>query len=320
MTETAKATNDKTAPEKKPEPKRVVITDKSAYAPIVDARPLSRLHFLHRKVPAPPWVARVFVLANGRLVDFAWDRQPTAGELLWGGFRTCYEVDMSLRRLRLAITLPSAGDAFAFRAEVDVQWRVTDPKRVVAAGVTDVRKVLEPLLLDGLRQATRSTQAFDVEVAEKAANAQFGPDWLAADHGLWTKVLVRLRMDQQKEESVRLEAEVEAYKTLIAGGDLNQFALQLAKNPEQVEAVVRLLVQDRDIHRKQVYDFISQLLESDALDRWQIEDQVRVTLQWMGVSINRVLTGIDDGRPFPFADPARPAGASVRTNGGDGSR
>jgi hypothetical protein len=288
-------------------------------APIVGEHHFGRFHFLHRKTPSPPWVARVFVLANGRLVVFGRDKQPTTGELLWGGYRALFEVDRSLRRLGLEIPLPSAGDAFSFRADVDVQWRVTDARRVVEAGVKDIRKIVAPMLLDGLRQATRSTQAFDVEAAEKIANAQFGHDWLTEEYGLWTKVLVRLRMDEQKEENVRLASEVQAFKTLIAGGDLDQFALQLAaKKPEQVEPVVRALMEERDSHRKEVCDFITQLLESDALDRWQIDDQVRVTLQWLGVSINRVLTGTDEARPFPFADSARQAGASRRTNGGDG--
>jgi hypothetical protein len=258
------------------------------------------------------------MLANGRLIVFGQDKQPTTGELLWGGYRALFEVDLSLRRLGLEIILPSAGDAFAFRADVDVQWRVADPLRVVGAGVTDIRKIVAPLLLDGLRQATRSTQAFDVEAAEKTANAQFGHDWLAEEYGLWTNVLVRLRMDELKESNVRLASEVQAFKTLIAGGDLDQFALQLAQNPQEVEPVVRALMEERDTHRKEVCDFITQLLESDALDRWQIDDQVRVALQWLGVSINRVLTGSDDARPFPFADSVRHAGANGRTTGGDG--
>jgi hypothetical protein len=291
----------------------------SAYAPIVGEHHLGRFHFLHRRAPSRPWVARVFMRANGRLAVFDRDKQPTTGELLWGGYRALFEVDLSLRRLGLEIILPSAGDAFVFRADVDVQWRVTDPKLVVGAGITDIRKVVVPLLLDGQRQATRSMKASDVADAEKAANAQFGHDWLTEEYGLWTNVLVRLRMDEQKEGDVRLASEVLAFKTLIKGGDLDQFALQLAaQNPEQVESVVRQLVAERDTHRREVCDFITRLLESDALDRWQIDDQVRVALQWLGVSINRVLTGTDEARPFPFSDAARHATARASMNGEEG--
>jgi hypothetical protein len=330
MTETMKDTEPRRQERKAPERDRqgseeyprageeVRTVDASAYAPIAGEHHLGRFHFLHHRAPSRPWVARVFVLANGRLVVFGRDKQPTTGELLWGGYRALFEVDLSLRRLSLEITLPSTGDAFVFRADVDVQWRVTDPKLVVGAGIIDIRKVVVPLLLDGLRQATRSTQAPDVEDAEKRANAHFGHNWLTEEYGLWTNVLVRLRMDEQTEGNVRLASEVQAFKTLIEGGDLDQFALQLAQNPKQVEPVVRLLVEERDTHRREVCDFITRLLESDALDRWQIDDQVRVALQWMGVSINRVLTGTDEARPSPFSAAARHATARARMNGEEG--
>jgi hypothetical protein len=314
MTETANETKTEQEPTEE-QREQVRTTDTSAYRPIVGEHHFGRFHILHRKAPVRPWVARVFMLANGRLVVFGKDKQPTTGELLWGGYRALYEVDLSMRRLELVITLPSAGDAFAFRADVDVQWHVTEPKLVVGNGITDIRKVVVPLLLDGLRQATRTTQALDVEIAEKTANAQFDHDWLSQEYGLWTNVLVRLRMDEQHQTDVRLAAEVQAYKTIIAGGDLDQFALQLAKNPTEVESVVQILARERDTYRKDVCDFLTQLLESDALDRWQIDDQVRVYLQWLGVSVNRVLTGTDDSRPFPFADAARRAGADERDGG-----
>lgn len=290
----------------------------SCHTPIVDEQHFGRFRIMHRKTHMRPWVARVYVLGNGRIVEFGRDTQPTVGELLWGGYRAMFEVDRSMRRLGLEITLPSAGDAFVFRATVDVQWRVVEPKNVVQAGVTDIRNVMEPPLLDGLRQATRSLLADDVEAAEKTANAHFEHNWLADEYGLWTNVLVRLRMDAQKEESLRLAAEVQAYKTLIEAGDLDQFALQIARNPDQVADVVQTLVQERDTHRREVCEFITQLLDSDALDRCQIEDKVRVTLQWMGVSINRVLTGTDKARPDPFTEQPFPAGARRPENGGAG--
>lgn len=290
----------------------------SCHAPIVGVHHFGRFRILHRRTPVRPWVAQVYVLGNGRIVGFRRDEQPTTGELLWGGYRALFEVDLSLQRLRLEITLPSAGDTFVFRTTVDVQWRVTDPTLIVQSGITDIRTVMEPRLLDGLRQATRSLLAADVEAAEKTANAQFAHNWLTEEFGLWTNVLVRLRMDEQKEENVRFASEVQAYKTLIEAGDLDQFALQIARNPDHVGEVVQQLVQERDTHRREVCEFITNLLDSDALDRWQIDDQVRVLLQWMGVSINRVLTGTDGARPDPFANSLYRSGGRGQANGGAG--
>jgi hypothetical protein len=272
----------------------------SNHQPIIGEYRVGRLEFITRRAPARPWTATVFVHKNGAMTTFRGGKQPTVLQMLWGGFRSQYEVDMSLRRLTLGITLPSAGDAFVFRAAVDVQWRVVDPEVVVRTGITDVRRILVPQLLEGLRQETRSLQIGDVESAEKAAAACFAPGWLEAEHGLWTKVLVRLRMDKQAEHNLRLASEVQAFKTLIEGGDIDQFALQLAQNPQEVAPVVEALVKERDTHRKQVFDFVNNLLESDALDRWQIDDQVRVTLEWLKVSINRVISGTDEARQLTF--------------------
>jgi hypothetical protein len=313
MTETDHKTESEQKPAEPPRPDwradakqeaggegQVRVLDSSTHNPIAGEYRVGRFDFLHRRIPARPWVAKVFVHTSGRLVEFPRQQQPTVGELLWGGFRAVYEVDMSLRQLNLEITLPSEGGTFVFRAGVDVQWRVDNPKLVVEKGVTDLRTVVIPPLLQGLRQTTRSVRAADVENAEHAANARFGNHWLSAEYGLWTNVLVRLRMDQQKEHNVRLASEVQVFKTLIAGGDLDQFALQLAQNPQEVEPVVQALVRERDTHRREVYDFVSKLLASDALDRCQVDDQVRVTLEWLKVSINRVLSGTDQARQLSF--------------------
>lgn len=291
----------------------------SAYAPIVDAERVSRLNLLRRRKAHRPWVARVFLTRTGRLDVFSWTNQPTTGELLWGGYRSVYDVDLSLRNLSLEVTLPSAGDAFVFRTEVDVQWRVEDPETVVTKGLRDIRPLVVPHLLAGLRQASRTLDTSDVETAEKAANAaQLDTDWLLTEYGLSAAILVRLRMDAQAERTLRLDAEVRAFKTLIEKGDLDQFALQLAQNPRNVQAVVEALVAERDTHRKDVLNFITKLIGSDALDRWQIDDEVRVMMQWMRTSIHRVLTGTDSARPLPFephrtGDIALPDQESPRT-------
>ncbi|GHF95873.1 MULTISPECIES: hypothetical protein [Amycolatopsis] len=55
-------------------------------------------------------------------------------------------------------------------------------------------------------------------------------------------------------------------------------------------------------------------MSPDALDRWQIDDQVRVTLEWLKVSINRVISGTDEARQLSFGG-TPPAPAGGRENG-----
>jgi hypothetical protein len=75
-----------------------------------------------------------------------------------------------------------------------------------------------------------------------------------------------------------------------------------------------MLVAERDSHRQAVFDFVTRLLESDALDRWQIDDQVRTTLQWLRDSGYKVLAGSDEARRFSYGENHRePVG--IRDNG-----
>ncbi|WP_158891107.1 hypothetical protein [Amycolatopsis anabasis] len=299
----------------------------AAVAPIVGEHHVGRFEFFYRRPPVKAWTARVFVQASGRCLVFMPDRQPTTRELLWSGIRTMYEIDLAYRHLAFEIDLPSTGDAFAFQARVDMQWRVTDPLLVVRDGITDIRRVLLPSLLADLRRATRRCRIADAEKAECEANREVADDALSRRHGLWTKVFVRLRMDDQWRRNVRLEAQVGVYRAIIAMGDLNQFALQLAQNPKDVEPVVRALASERDLHRREVFDFIARLIESEALDRWEIDDQVREALRWLKDSIHRVISGTDEARQFSAgpegngSPPGRvlsapsPAGSSNGTGG-----
>ncbi|GAA2795244.1 hypothetical protein GCM10010470_32800 [Saccharopolyspora taberi] len=242
------------------------------------------------------------------------------------GIRTVYEVNMGRHVIRIEADLPSRGDAFDFRADIDVHWRVSDPSRVVLDGVPDVRAALSPAILSALRKITRRFDVEQVELAEEAANQELARRAVGTDFGLWTEGFVRLAMDQasrehagirrrltrenvaetltqevrtRQEEHRRevLEARVAHYRSIMAAGDLSQFALRLAERPDEVEAVVTALINERDNHRHDTFNFITQLLQSDALDRWEVDDQIRTTLQWLkDNAIRKVISGTEDTR------------------------
>jgi hypothetical protein len=41
---------------------------------------------------------------------------------------------------------------------------------------------------------------------------------------------------------------------------------------------------------------VTKLIESGAIERWEIDDQVRTVLQWLKDTTNRVITGTDEAR------------------------
>jgi hypothetical protein len=270
--------------------------------PIVGERDVGRFEFLYRRLPTSAHVAHVLVTNSGRRVVCQPDKHPTTGELLWSGARTVYEVDLGIHVIRIVATPPSQGDKTAFRAVIDVIWKVADPAKVVLTGLSDVRQAVSPSLLHQLRAITRQYKIAELENAEETANERLRHSTLGAEFGLTLEVYVRLTMDEASLYNATVQRKVDLFRKIISAGDFNQFALELALEPNDIGAVVKMLMDERDSHRQAMVDFVTRLLESDALDRWQIEDQVRTTLQWIQDSGNKVITGSDEARKFSYGE------------------
>jgi hypothetical protein len=67
-----------------------------------------------------------------------------------------------------------------------------------------------------------------------------------------------------------------------------------------VATVIAMLVKERDRHRRDTVDFVTKLVESGSIERWQVADQVRKVLQWLQDGSNRVITGTDETRRAPL--------------------
>lgn len=257
--------------------------------------------------------ARVFVTRSGQRLLFGVDAQPTVGELVWRRVVRVYEVDTGTHTAHVSVELPSRGDLFAFRADIDLVWRAVDPLTVVAKGVSSVREVLTPQLLARLRALTRKFDIDQADQAEQAAESALAASPIGCDLGLEVQAYVRLTMDDPTLEHAATKRRTEQFKEIIEQGDYQQFALQLAMRPEQVDVIIKELVRERDSSRAAVFDFVTKLLETDALERWQVEDHVRVALQWVSDSHHKVLTGTDEARAVRFAADSATPGAGSRT-------
>lgn len=282
--------------------------------PIVGERDVRRFELLYHRLPASARVARVFATSSGHQIVYWPDKQPTMGELLWSGIRTVYEVDLGVHVTQIVAAPPSQGDTTTFRAAIDVIWKVIDPSKVVLTGLGDVRQAVSPSLLHQLRAITRQYEIAELEKAEEAANGRLRHSTLGAEFGLTLEVFVRLAMDEASLDHAATQLKVEIFRRIISAGDFNQFALQLALNSSDISTVVKMLVDERDSHRQAVFDFVTRLLESDALDRWQIDDQVRTTLQWLRDSGYKVLAGSDEARKFSYGENHREQ-VGIRDNG-----
>jgi hypothetical protein len=284
-------------------------------------------------------VGLVLVTQRGEHHGFPPDRQPTTGELLWLGSGTLYEIDMGRHWARVELEVPSRTEAFSFDAVVDVEWWVEDPVPVVKHGVHDVRKALEPNLRQRLSSITRKWEVEDSAHAEAEVVGSLAAMPVGAEYGLGTRAYVWMRMDtpsvkhaaavrdlhreielehatqelrlvREESTSVLITRRVERYRVILQSGNLDQFALQLAQNPEETPAVIQMLREERHNNRRAVTDFVTRLLDSGAVDRHEIDDQVREALRWLKDATDTVLGDPNrPGRiPAPRADEALPPG------------
>ncbi len=247
---------------------------------------------------------------------------PRFGQLLWKGSGTLYEIDMGRHWTRIELELPSRSEAFAFNAVINVEWWVEEPVLIVKNGVYDVRKALDPHLWQRLSAITRRFEVEESAEAEAMAARSLSELPVGIEYGLVTRAFLRLRMDtptvqhasavrdvqhkieleratQQlrllREESTAklIDIRVTRYREILLSGDYDQFALQLAQNPDEVPAVVQMLRDERHNNQRAVTDFVTRLLDSGAIDRHEIDDQVREALRWLKQATDSVLIGPD---------------------------
>ncbi|GLY05514.1 hypothetical protein [Actinoplanes sp. NBRC 101535] len=107
----------------------------------------------------------------------------------------------------------------------------------------------------------------------------------------------KLRHLKEQNHRQIVAARVEYYRGIIDQGDMNRFALQLAKNPADSQAILDAIRAHALTNRKQTIDFVSRLVESGAISAYQIEEQVRVALEWLKTGTDRVL-----GHPIQTED------------------
>ena len=63
--------------------------------------------------------------------------------------------------------------------------------------------------------------------------------------------------------------------------DVEQFALRLANDPDEISAVTEIIREDQLTKRQDTIDFIKHMVDSGVVERWEVSDQVREALEWL---------------------------------------
>jgi hypothetical protein len=286
------------------------------YRPHITERPLRRIDAFHMP-RARARTAVVVVTAKSGPVPVGPDGRPAMGEIFWSG-GTLYEIDLGLHHTTVELDLPARSDSSDFHLAARIEWRVQQAATVVADNIIDIREALAVALHTRLAEVTREFDIAQVEAAElKVREAMHGVD-PGGNYGLQTTIALRLTADektrahssaarelererriedlrhrnkslQQEQDQARQRRRLAEYRKIVAAGNIDQFALQLARNPEDVAEVVKLAREERYEERKQLTGLLTKLFESGAVDRWDIDDQVRLVLEWLAESTHRIL-------------------------------
>ena len=100
----------------------------------------------------------------------------------------------------------------------------------------------------------------------------------------------KLRMIKNKNQQEIMAEKTAIYREIIAAGDVERFALRLASNPDEISAITEIIRDDQLTRRRDTIDFISRMVDSGVVERWEVSDQVRQALEWLSDATVRVVT------------------------------
>jgi hypothetical protein len=295
-----------------------------ANRPVIEERELRWHNAFYRLPSARARTGLVVVTPRNGPRPVGPSGRPARVEILRSG-GTLYEVDLGLHHTSVELDVPSKDELFPFTATAEIEWRVVDEAVVVRDNLHDVREVFIPALRRRLRDITRHFPTTDLAKAEAAACAELEEWDPGAVYGLRTTILLRLAVDAQSAEHAeerrrllhrtdienlehklqkhtdehkreREEARLARYRRVIEAGDVEQFALQLAADPDDVKTVLELVREKQKEERDEYIEILGKLLMSNAIDRWDVEDQVRDALRWLKDYTERVKQTDEHGR------------------------
>jgi hypothetical protein len=103
----------------------------------------------------------------------------------------------------------------------------------------------------------------------------------------------QLRLLQEQNRQKITADRIGIYRQIIAAGDIERFAYQLAEHPDDIAAVEKIIREEQRVNRRDTIDFVGHMVDSGVIERWQVSDDVAQALTWLRDATTRV---IPDGR------------------------
>lgn len=265
---------------------------------------------LFRPRPVPePGTALVLYREGQPLITLWPGDRLTSGEVAWGNYKTIYKVDITEHSFSFNCNLPCRGEAFEFHARVHVTYSVENPALIVEHNITDARAVLEPLIINVMRNVSRKYEVEQSAEAEEAIIktvreaikkydtglklvrfvAELSLEDEARNHIRRLKQIKRAQEIESKQaelEKLRIkqkeeltQMKMEFYSTLIKEGQWRLLALQLANHPDDVAAIIQMINQQRQAELENQLKALKIMLEEDVIEVYQLEEAGKRVLQ-----------------------------------------
>ncbi|MEU5086293.1 hypothetical protein [Streptomyces sp. NPDC021356] len=188
----------------------------------------------------------------------------------------------------LDMELPAAGGTSFFKAEVDIEWEVTDPHLAAVNVVTDVAGRLTSPVLERLREVTLGYPVTEADQANRLITQEcVAGRWsdLGGELGLRVRLYVRLGVDDeaiayaQKKREVHADAEVtrvrqDEFRRMLRGGDMEQLTYMLAADPDGAKDFLEKIRQEGRQDEKDRLDRLYSMAMAGELHAADVETQV----------------------------------------------
>jgi hypothetical protein len=211
-----------------------------------------------------------------------------------------------------------------------IRHRVLDAEEALAADLLrEARRIAIKFSIDQITAAEEAInarfQGIEVDITtpagmQEAIEKATKRECLGAKYGLWTSATIiymaldkaasehnakmmklkwaleeeeaehTLRMIKNQNEQQIMADKIAVYRDIIEMGDIERFALRLARHPDEISAITEIIREDQLTSRHDTIDFIKHMVDSGVVERWEVSDQVREALEWLKEATARVVT------------------------------
>lgn len=268
--------------------------------PILSKEQFPALSLFKPRPTGEPGVALVLYRDGGTSIALSPGQKLTASDIAWGNYKGYYRIDVAEHRYTFQVSVPCDKDAFNFQAEVNVTYRIDDPKDIVDKQVQDTEIILKTEIVRRIRSISRRYNAKQSEAAEDSINEILSKG-LKASGILASKISVDLQLEDASKQHLRdlqtiddnkvrqikehelltlndkLDIErqkikMEFYGPLIKEGQWQMLAFQLSKNPNDVATIINAISNQRQLEFNQQLQMLKAMLDGDVIEGWQMED------------------------------------------------